>query len=313
MNRIGYMLIVMVLLFASFSGGCGNKGGKLTEIRITPQSGTIATGTSVHYSAVAIFGDGTIVNWTSATSWSTSDENAVTISNQFDTFGLAQSIRSAVGGAVTITGTDTANNISSTVTLSVTDPLSLSIFPPSAFMAVSTGHAFRADALLSSDPSVPTQDLTSLSTWTTSNPAVATVSAAGIVTTLATGTTMLSSTYTFTGLSGPVPTTGATMITVTDTALESLTLTSNPSITSSVISVATGTVQFGATGNYKSNTVQIPFTESVSWSSSNQAVATIMDKPGSKGTCTLVAAGSTVITAIDPISGVSAAATMVVQ
>ena len=316
MNRIGYMLTVLVLFSASFFGGCGNKGGKLVEIKITPPSTIIATGTSIQYRSLAVFGDGTIVNWTSATEWTSSD-NAVEISNAFNTFGLAHSFQSVLSGTVVITGKDVANNIVSTATLSVVDPVSLSIYPPNPFMKVTTNHSFRAETLLSTDPTVTPQVLTSLSTWTTTDSAIATVSKVGVVVTHLTGTTDLISTYTYTKFDGALyshPTvTATTTLTVTATELGSLTLTSSPSVTSSVITVGTGTVQFGAIGNYNGGVDQIPFTESVSWYSSNKKVATISDDPGSKGFCTLVGAGSTTIRATDPITGQKQAVIMTVQ
>ena len=313
MIRIRYVLIVTALLSVSFYGGCGNKGGKLVEIRIIPQQSMIATGTPEQFNSFAVFGDGTMVNWTSATEWSTSEDQAVRISSQFNTFGLAHSVRSAALGTVIITGKDIANNISSTATLSVVDPISLSIFPPSPFMKVKTSHAFRADALLSTDPSVTAQNLTSWATWTTDNPLVATVGKYGAVVTHMTGTTNVISTYTFTSLLGLDSRTAVNTITVTDTALESLALTSSPSVTSSTISVGTGTVQFGAIGYYNGGTSQIPFTASVTWHSSNHKVATISDDLISKGTCSIVGTGSTVIRATEPITGHSQAVAMTVQ
>ena len=61
--------------------------------------------------------------------------------------------------------------------------------------------------------------------------------------------------------------------------------------------------QFTATGTYSDNTTK-DITSSVSWSSLNQAVATIIDSAGSKGLANAIATGSTTITAtLGSISG----------
>ncbi len=325
MKCIRCLLIVIILISASALAGCGNKGGKLQEIRITPQNRIIATGTDEQFSSMAIFGDGTVVNWTSATLWSTAvpspdPQDLVRISNSFDTYGFAQSISYAPSGTVIITGTDTANNVSSTATLEIVDPFALLIYPPRAFMKVNTAHPFRADAILTTDPAFAltsdatytTQYLTSRPTtsWWTDNANVLRVGKHGEVTTLTTGTANLYSSYTFSSRpTGTDSRTGFTTITVTLTSLQTISISpTDPGNTKqyTIASSPSSTIQFTATGNYFTDNLFPDFTESVNWTSSNKKIAVISNVPGFKGLCTLgTVTGSTVINATDPINGVT--------
>ncbi len=304
MNSLKYLLIALIL--PSVLAACGSHGGKLTQIKIIPSQSTIATGTREHFLAWAIFADGTMVNWTSATEWSTSDTSLVSISNEFDTYGLAHSISYAPTGTIIITGKDLANYISSTATLSVVDPVGLYIVPNNPFMKTGANHSFRTEAKLSSDPTLTFQDITSYVTWTTADPTIATVSKGGVVSTHATGSTNLITSYTFSSLvTGVTQTTYSAVITVRTDGLQSLTLSSAPSFTSGgIVSLGTGTMYFSATGNFVDAPSTVDFTQSAKWTSSNSKIATISDEPGSKGTCTLLKTGGPVtIKAFDPVTG----------
>jgi hypothetical protein len=325
MNSSRYVIIVIALMSASaLAAGCGNnKGGKLTQITIAPDQQVIATGTRQQYTSIALFGDGTIVNWTSATNWSTSNESSVAISNSFDSYGLAQSISSQPGTTVIITGKDLANNVVSTVTLSVVDPVNIFISPNNPYMKKGQTYNFKTKAKLNSDPTGTLQDLTPYSyatptpysyvTWTTTDPSVAKVSRDGLVTILATSgtrTTGVVSSYTFSSLSsgGTDSRTFTTMITVTEDSLKSLTLSSDVTFTNIISLATTSVVHFTATAAFlvsnTTSTYPVDFTESAKWTSSKKGVATISDEPLSKGTCTLYPPGGVVtIKAMDPITG----------
>jgi hypothetical protein len=316
--------IIVVALFAVAIGfmSC-SRGGKLEIIAITPASPTIATGTTQQFNAMAIFSNGTAIDWTTAAAW-TSDGASVAMINAFGTYGLARSLATGTTGTIgpfTITATDTANNISGTATLEVVDPQSIDITPANPYMAVRTSHQFTATATLLSNltKTTTTQNITSFATWTTTDSSIATVSSTGLVTTLATAGTVTIVAEIMTHSSGTFP--SYTPLTVTDTSLAipldvtaviSSVTTSNP-----IISMATTTtLQFTATGNYPTGTPTTqPFTQSVTWSSSNTSVATISNTAGSSGLATIVSSSTTPITirATDPITGVSGTATLTVN
>src|SRR4030042_5288128 len=80
------------------------------------------------------------------------------------------------------------------------------------------------------------------------------------------------------------------------------------SVTPTNPSVAKGTAQqFTATGTYSDNTTQ-DLTTTVTWSSSSTSVATI----NNAGLATAVEAGTAIITATEPASGISGSTTLTV-
>src|SRR6266699_1344748 len=136
-----------------------------------------------------------------------------------------------------------------------------------------------------------TQDLTAQVAWSSSNTGVATIDSAGLATSVAGGAPTITATL---GLVS-----GNTTLTVTNATLSSIAVTpTNPSI-------ANGTTrQFTATGTYSDFTTQ-DLTTQVTWSSSNNTVATISNAGGSQGLATSVAAGGpiTITATFGSVSG----------
>ncbi|OGW50858.1 MAG: hypothetical protein A2078_06860 [Nitrospirae bacterium GWC2_57_9] len=293
-------LAVLILLLAGLLAGCQD-GGTMTSMSVTPANATIATGTAQPFTATAIFTDGTTVNWTSAAVWSSSDPEAVSMNNTPGLNGIATSVTGTVTGTGTfqITATDTANSIFGTATLTVADPISISILPSEPRMAKGTSHQLILEAVLTG-PTI-TQNIASFATWTSTDSLKAVVnSTTGIVTAgTVTGETNIEASYEF--LSAPSTTVifsapTATLI-ITDTPLDSIVITPNAPSTPAF---------FTAQGNYTTGG-PLSFTRSVIWTSSNPEVATI-DKEG------IIAehgSGTTTITATDPITGKSASASAV--
>ncbi|HEY2468250.1 MAG TPA: Ig-like domain-containing protein [Terracidiphilus sp.] len=127
-----------------------------------------------------------------------------------------------------------------------------------------------------------TDTVTDSASWSTSDNTMATVSTTGLVTGVASGTATISATLN--GLSG------STSVTVTVANLSSI------SITSTSQSISSGqTAQFTATGILQNgNTVDL--TDSVTWTSSNTATATI-DSSGLATAQTVTSTATTNITA----------------
>jgi len=149
-----------------------------------------------------------------------------------------------------------------------------------------------------------TQDLTASVTWSSSDTAVATISNASTSKGLAQGISQGSATITATdSVSGISATTTLTVSAATLTAID---------ITPADPSIVVGTTQqFMATGHYSDNSTQ-DITASVTWSSSDTAVATISNVSTSKGLAQGIGQGSATITATDPASGISATTTLTV-
>jgi uncharacterized protein YjdB len=137
-------------------------------------------------------------------------------------------------------------------------------------------------------------------TWTSSNDAIATVDASGIVT--AGSVTGIPVTITATQgdsifVPGDTRHSDQTVLIVTDTALTSIAVTAENDTTS----ITTGSpLQLTATGTYGDATTTV-ITSSMTWSSSDTTIATV----DTAGLVTAVGPGTATITATDPITVIS--------
>lgn len=242
-----------------------------------------------------------IVNTTSAAQGVTLKNNqttSLTISGIATSGDYAQtnncgsSLAAGASCTINVTFRPTATGLR-TGTLTVTDNGNDS--PQTASLS-GTGIALSSIAVTPANPSVPKgltqqftatgtytdgsqQNLTNTVTWASSQTAFATINSTGLATTVAQGNTTISAT------SGSV--TGSTTLTVAPPALTSIAVTpANPSVPKGL------TQQFTATGTYTDNSQQ-NLTNSVTWASSQTAIATI----NSTGLATTVAQGSTTISA----------------
>src|SRR2546423_407907 len=125
-----------------------------------------------------------------------------------------------------------------------------------------------------------TEDVTPGATWTSSNPALATINSSGLATAIAAGTTTITAKY----QEGSTQ----TFLTVTSATLSSITI--SPVNTSIAVGA---TQQYTATGTYSDGTTN-SIAGTVTWSSNYPNVAAI----STSGLATAIASGSTVITAI---------------
>ncbi len=166
---------------------------------------------------------------------------------------------------------------------------SIAVTPANPSIAKGTTQPFSATGTYSDGS---TQNLTSTVSWSSSNTAAATITAAGVATGVGTGSSTIQA------ASGSI--TGSTTLTVTPAVLLSIAATpANPSI------VIGGTQPFTATGSYSDGTTQ-NLTSTASWSSSNTAVATI----NSIGVSSGVGTGTTTIQAAS--AGISGFTTLTV-
>ncbi len=164
---------------------------------------------------------------------------------------------------------------------------SIAVTPSDPSLAAGTTLQLTATGMWSD---LSNQDLSSSASWASSDAAVLTVSAAGLVTAVAPGTA------TVTATSGGVA--GSTTVAVTTATLQSIALTPPAP------SIAKGTTrQFAATGTYSNGTTQ-DLTSQATWSSSDSTIATVSDAAGTKGLGTGVAIGTaTVSAALNGVTG----------
>lgn len=117
MKKLKYGIGAFALLTLTVSGFVSClRGGTLESITVTPVNQYMARGTTQQFTATARFSDGTTLDWTSASAWSSTSTTVATIT---DTPGLsgsgivtANSITAATIDTTVIKATDTANNIS---------------------------------------------------------------------------------------------------------------------------------------------------------------------------------------------------------
>lgn len=245
---------------------------------------TLAPGATQQYAAVATLSDGSTNNVTSAVTWTSSATAVAAINNA----GLATGLAS---GATTLKAT--VDGISGTATLTVTPAAaslsSITVTPATASLAAGASQQFTATGNYSDGS---TANLTSSVTWTSSDPSVATINAAGLASGVAAGSATITA-----ALNGV---TGAASLTVTATVatLTSIAVTPpNPTFT------AGATQQFTATATYSDGSTA-NVTTTATWASSNPSAATI----NASGLATGDAAGATTISAtLNSITGSTAA------
>ncbi len=256
----------------------------LTSIVVTPATATFAIGATQQFIATATYSDSTTANVTTLATWTSSNPTIAKITPG----GLASAL---AAGSATITAT--LSGVSGSASLTVPPPAktltSIAVTPATASIVAKATQQFIATAFYSDHT---TADVTATATWTSSNPAVATVDAAGLATGVAAGTATV--TATLTGVEG-----GAAL-----TVTPSLTAVS---VTPTPVSLNVGaTQQFTATATYSDGSTH-NVTATAQWSVASTAVATI----NPSGIATAVASGSTAVTA--SFGGMTGTATLNVR
>jgi len=204
---------------------------QLTSITISPATVSIAAGTQQQFTATGNFDDGSTQVLTSL-QWSSSATSILTV----DANGLG---RGVAPGTSTVTATSGSIAATASVTVTNVTLVSLEIAPNNSSMPAGAVKQFSAIGTFSDNS---TQDLTRSVLWTTSNPAVATVSNLGTVNSLITGST------TITATSGAVS--RSTTLTVSTVKLVSITISpanSRVEAHTSLLFTATGVYSDGST------------------------------------------------------------------
>lgn len=285
---------------ATHSGVAGSttltiSSATLASLDVTPALPVIALGTTQAFTATGTFTDGSVQDLTAQATWASSDASVSTIANAADAKGVASSVGI---GTTTITAELSGLTGWTSLTVSSATLASIDVTPSHPSAALGTTQAFVATGTYTDSS---TQDLTSAVTWSTSDPAVATVSNAedsrGLATTVAVGSTTIAAT-----LGG---TSGSTTLTVSAADLVVI------AVSPDVAELAQGTSQaFSALGLFSDGTKQ-DLTEQVTWSSSDDSIATVSGANGSHGLVVGVGVGSVTISAA--FAGVVGSATVEVS
>jgi len=257
------------------SGSLTVTSATLTSLTVSPSNPGIAAGTTQQFTAMGTFSDSSQQDLTTQVSWTSSSASVATINAS----GLGTSF---VAGQVTITASFGSINNFTTLTVTSAVLIGINVSPANPSLLVQGTQQFTATGIFSDGSQ---QDLTSTATWASSNQNVASINATGLGTALALGSTTIGATFNEIN--------GGTTLTVINPppVLESITV--SPASTS----IAVGLNQaFTAQGSYSDGSTP-NITNSVQWSSSNTAVATISNTAGSNGLATGAGMGSTTLTA----------------
>ena len=255
----------------------------LRYITITPSGPTIVVGTPETFTATGYYSNGAVTPNINA-SWSSSSISTATING---TSGVATGV---APGTTTITAT--AIGISSTTTLTVVSPTSLTVTPATATISV-TGSTNTQQFDAVANYTGGSMDVTAFATWTATNTSVATFSTStpGLATGVAAGTTTV--TATLSGVSG----------------------TANLTVTNAVAMVVTPATATIAIGNSVSYTVQEQWADMslhppsvpVTWTSSAATQANVIPYGAAGALAAGFAAGTPTITAAEgSVTGTSA-------
>ena len=278
MSRIGRTLATAVVV--AWSGwSCSSTAPDATPqvaaIVVTPSSSTLALNAQLPLQAQVQDGSGTIVPDASVT-WTVQDPNIVSVSAAGVVTGLAIGSTQVAANALGKSGI-------ATITVTRTPVASVVLLPNQASVAIGATFQLSASTLDAGGGTLTGRAII----WTTSNAAVATVNASGLVTGVAAGTTTITA--------ASEGKTSTSTVTVSQGAVARVEVTPAP------LSMQVGQTQqlVAAAKDANGNVIT---GKTVVWASDNLAVATV-----SGGSVLARATGTATITAtVDGISGRSA-------
>jgi len=273
---------------------------ELLSIRIVPGKVQLAVGFGRTLDAEGIFEDGSVDDISNSVTWFTDDSSVVEVSNEPGSQGEVIALER---GAARISAVDPETGISSAHSggdAEVTVPgraVALSIRPSESQLPAGLARTFSVDVTLD-DGSLFGLSRRSVE-WTSSNPAVATVSndpsTPGLVTTLAQGETMLSVVHPLTGLRSTDSDADA-RLTVVPALNDLVSLEVRPRDRSIDLGDTKSMTAIGMFGGGES----ADLTDHVVWASSNAAVVVVSNDAGSRGRARAVGTGVAFISATVP-------------
>lgn len=295
--RASIAVLGLSMLAACGGGGGGDDEPTLDRVELTPANESAPLGTTQQFTATAILSDDSHRDVTDLVSWSSSNTAVATIGNASPAQGLAETTGL---GTTTITAAYEGQTVTTTLTVTAAEPVSVSVTPMNPTVAKGTTQQFVASARFTDD-SVRT--VTEEASWSSATPATATVGdggasgAKGLARGVNVGGTQIRATY--------QGVTGSAVLNVSAATISSI------AVTPATASVAAGTTQqFVAVATLSDGSTQ-PVTAQASWTSSDTARVTVSDAAASKGLAKGESVGNATVTA--SLSGQSGSATLTVS
>lgn len=169
----------------------------LTTLTVSPESPSLPKGLTQFFTVEGLFSDGSTQDMTFDATWSSSVESVATISSSPASKRVAKAVET---GETNITAKFQEVTGSSTLTVTAAVPVSIKVTAPCSTLLSLKTQPYSAVATYSDDSS---SNVTSVVTWKSSQAAVATITASGVVKTLSPGTATM--TATMEGVVGSAP------------------------------------------------------------------------------------------------------------
>ena len=262
----------------------------LTSISISPSSFPLAAGYFQNLSITGTYSDGTILDLTTAASWSSENSGIAEVSNSLPTKGLVSGVAT---GNTRINATVLGLTAHSKINVTAATIESLDINPTSLVMPVGSSKKFQLGATFSDDSYL---DVTSRASWLANNTNINVGNIEpnkGLVKAKSTGATAVEATIGALSVSSAIDVSAA--------ALTSITITPN-----SVGLAPLAQQRLKAVATFDDATT-LDYTEFVEWSSSDTSKIVVLNSDGVRGNVIALASGSSNVTAtFDDISGSAA-------
>jgi len=242
----------------------------LQSLTVTPANAKIAKYTDQQFTATGTFSNGTTQNISSQVTWSSSQPTVASVNKS----GLA--LAGSAAGSTVIMASMSGISASANLTITNANLDSITVTPANSTVPQGVFRQFVATGAFSDGS---TQDLSAITTWSSTSTSVAQVSSSGLLAALGLGTATISATLN--------STTGTTDVTVATPVLISVAI--QPS--NGKVAVGTG-VQLTAIGTYNNGGTK-NITASVTWSSSSNSTVSV----SSLGFASAPAVGTATITA----------------
>lgn len=255
---------------------------------VTPASASMASGKVQQFTATGRYSDGSSVDLTLQSSWSSSSTRIASVSSS----GLATGVSA---GNARIQATYQSFAAFGKLTITNVVLTSIQVSPQTPCINLGSAQQFLATGIYNDGSS---KEITNLVTWSSSTSSIAIVSNSpgtnGLASTVGVGTTTISASL---GSQSAV-----TTLEVTAAALLSITV--SPATANLVIGASQ---QFTATGAYSGGGTQ-ELTQSATWTSSALGVVGVSDDQGNKGLATGNGTGLATVTAsVETVSGTATA------
>lgn len=291
------LLVVILLCAAGFAGYYFGvlKKPYITAIEIShPLPMEFAK--SKQLTAFGRYSDYSTRDVTNQITWHSSDTDVASIGNADGTRGL---VISRNAGKTTITATDPDTGIAGKTVLTVLAAhlASITVYPSELTITLGQKQQIKATGIYADGKQ---KDITSSVLWFSSSSPIAfledPLGSPGLVTSAATGSTVITAKDPNTGIIG------TTTLTVSEAKLISFTVSPD----NSTIPLGSN-FSLSATGSFSDGTTR-EITAELLWASLNRNVVDVNDADAAKGTLHTKSIGSATITATDPATGLSGSA-----